>query len=271
MPTAADDSAPVVVTTADAIATVRLNRRWAHNALDTRTWGHLADAFDALAADPSTRVIVLTGERSFSSGADLDEIERLLLTDKANGNDAQARAYWRLVDRANTAIEHCPKPVIALVKRFALGAGCALAIACDYVVMAENAKMGIPAVQRGLTLGVNDTRRLVSRVGVRDAREILIFGRHYLGADAVRIGLANELASLREIEARVEALARHLAIEHAPLAMREAKANILEVLRNPGLADTDDLSRPIAWAGSDDLLEGIRALRERRPPAFRGL
>jgi enoyl-CoA hydratase len=271
MPTAPGDSEQIVVSTADAIATVRLNRVRAHNALDTQTWGLLADAFVALAADPATRVIVLTGERSFSSGADLDEIERLLLIDKANGNDAEARAYWRLVDRANTAIETCPKPVIALVKRFALGAGCSLAIACDYVVMADNAKMGIPAVQRGLTLGINDTRRLVSRVGERDARELLIFGRHYVGADAVRIGLANELASLGSIDARVEALARQLATEHAPLALREAKANILEVLRNPGLADTEDVSRPIAWAGSDDLLEGIRALRERRPPAFRGL
>jgi enoyl-CoA hydratase/carnithine racemase len=158
-----------------------------------------------------------------------------------------------------------------MVTRFAVGVGCALAIACDYVVLAENAKMGIPAVQRGLTLGINDTRRLVIRVGVRDAREILIFGRHYAGEEAVRIGLANELAPPGALEARVAALARQLATDHAPLAMREAKANILEVLRNPGLANTDDVSRPIAWAGSDDLLEGIRALRERRPPRFRGL
>lgn len=271
MRSAAGDSESVVVSAADSIATVRLNRPRAHNALDRQTWQRLADIFDRLAADPVARVIVLTGERSFSAGADLDEIERLLMIDRANGNDAEARAYWRAVDRANTAIEVCPKPVIAMVRRFAVGAGCALAIACDYVVLAENAKMGIPAVQRGLTLGVNDTRRLVSRVGERDAREILIFGRHYQGEAAVRIGLANELASLDTLEARVESLARELATEHAPLAMREAKANILEVLRNPGLADTDDVSRPIAWAGSDDLLEGIRAQRERRHPEFRGL
>ena len=62
-----------------------------------------------------------------------------------------------------------------------------------------------------------------------------------------------------------------LATTHAPLAMREAKANILEVTRNPGLVNTDELGAPIAWAGSDDLLEGIRALCERRPPEFRGL
>ena len=66
-------------------------------------------------------------------------------------------------------------------------------------------------------------------------------------------------------------LARQLATVHAPLAMREAKANILEVMRNPRLVDTDEISTPIAWAGSDDLLEGIQALRERRPPNFRGL
>ena len=261
----------VVVSTADSIAIVRLNRPRAHNALDKKTWNLLADSIVRLSTDSSSRVIVLTGERSFSAGADLEEVERLLLIDKANQNDAEAREYWRVVDRANTAIEVCPKPVIAMVKRFALGAGCALAIACDYVVMADNARRGIPAVQRGLTLGINDSRRLVSRVGVRDAREILIFGRDYLGEEAVRIGLANELASLGTIESRVHGLARQLATTHAPLAMREAMANILVVLRNPGLVKTDEVSTPIAWAGSDDLLEGIRALRERRPPEFRGL
>ena len=178
---AASNAEPVVVSTADSIATVRLNRPRAHNSLDKHAWNLLAGTFLQLADDATCRVIVLTGERSFSAGADLDELERLLLIDRANQNDLQAREYWRVVDRANTAIELCPKPVIAMVKRFALGAGCALAISCDYVVLADNARMGIPAVQRGLTLGINDTRRLVGRVGVRDAREILILGKDYPG------------------------------------------------------------------------------------------
>lgn len=254
------------------IGTLWLNLAPPNFTLSKQAWEQLCDAFTTLSSDPPFRVVILRGPAGgpFSSGADLHEILAIRELDKATGGDRGAKDYWRLVNYANTAIETCPLPVIALIERYALGAGCALAMACDFRAAASTARIGVPAPQRGLTLGLNDTRRLVAAVGAAVAKEVLLEGKIYSARDAYRLGLVNKIAAPGQLEREVEALAARLASENGPLAMKEAKANIAMVVRNPGLVGIDDTSTPIAWAGSNDLEEGIRAFFEKRPPVFGG-
>lgn len=263
---------PVVLTRCERVATVTLNRPSTHNAINSQMWEEIASVFTELANDGESRVVILRARDRdpFSSGADLHELLQVVLRDRAEQSDRAAKEYWRVVNYANSAIEVCPKPVIAMVSRYALGAGCALAIACDLRIGATNTRMGVPAPQRGLTLGLNDTRRLVARVGVSHAAEILIEGGIYQAEEARRLGLLNKVVRPQDLEAETQALAAKLAVENAPRAMREAKANILAVLRNPSFAGIDESSWPIAWAGSTDLEEGIQAFLQGRSPNFTG-
>lgn len=265
---------PVEVVREGGIATVRMHTDRSTqppNAITSGIWDGLYNSFAELSRDSTTRIIVLRGASGrFGSGADFHEVLEVLNSDEKNGNDRGAHDYWRLVNYAHTAIEHCPQPVIAMIDGYALGAACALAMACDLRVAADNARVGIPAVQRGLTLGLADTRRLVSKVGAANASEILLLGRMYSGDEARRVCLVNFTFPADKLDEEVMRIARAIATENAPLAMEEAKVNIRTVMQNPVLAGIDGDSFPIKWAGSQDLREGIGSFIEKREPNFKG-
>lgn len=247
------------------IATVSLNRPDARNAIDSAMWQALCDAFRALSADRKVRVVILrgAGDRAFSAGADISEFTSRLVSQQL------ARDYWRLVDSANSAVENCRKPVIGMVAGFALGAACALVAACDLRVAAANARLGVPAAKIGLTLGLNDTRRLVGAVGASLARDLLLTGRLLDAEDARACGLVNRVYPIAALERETLALARGIA-QQAPLALRQAKANLNVVLRNPGFAGIDEVEHTVEWADSQDFVEGVEAFFERRKPRFKG-
>ena len=255
----------ILIQHAPPCATVILNRPAHRNAITMAMWSGLAEVFARLADDPAIRVIVIrgAGDKAFSAGADIAEFRTRMIGQQL------ARDYWRVVDEANSAVENCPKPVIALIGGFALGAACALVSACDLRIATPNAILGVPAAKIGLTLALNDTRRLVNAVGASHAREILLTGRLLSAAEALEVGLVNRVIPVDDVGSELQSLVTSIA-EQAPLALRQAKTNLNIVARNPGFAGISEIEVSLAWAGSHDFVEGINAYLEKRKPHFTG-
>jgi enoyl-CoA hydratase/carnithine racemase len=228
--------------------------------------GILADA----AVDPEARVILLAGEgRDFCAGADLGELD-----DAAGGPGGTE--YGRALEEVLAAIEGHPLPVVAAIHGAALGAGCQLAVACDLAVAASDARLGIPSARLGIVISFENIERLVLAVAPKRAADVLLAGRTLSGEEAAAWGMVNEAVAPEAVQDRATELAERIA-EGAPLSVRTSKRGIRAVLEALSLdretaghrvADFDMMAAQALQ--SEDLREGIRAFRERRPPEFRG-
>lgn len=221
----------------------------------------LTDALAAAAADEENRVVVLLGEGDhFCAGADFAELQR------------DPAAFEREFAAALDAIASHPVPVIAAIRGAALGAGCQIAVACDLAVAATGASIGIPAAKLGIVIGFRNIERLVLAVGGKRAAEILFTGRAVDAATAERWGLVNEVTD--DLDARVDELADEIAAA-APISVRGSKLAMRAVAAHlaldPAADDLAEVDAVVARAfASEDLQEGVRAFRERRPPKFEG-
>lgn len=246
-----------------------IDRPEARNAVTEPTLGQIGDALADAAADPAARVVLLTGRGDhFCAGADLEEIGR------AAGLDGFR--YGQALEGVLAAIADHPLPVLAGVQGAALGAGCQLVTACDIAVAAEDARIGIPSAGLGIVLAFESIERLVHAVGPRRAADLLLTGREVSGAEAAAWGLVTEAVAPGRAIDRVEDLAETIA-SAAPLSVRGSKRAIRAVLRKLSIdretegyrvADVDVMAADAL--ASEDLREGLRARRERRPPEFRG-
>lgn len=248
---------------------IALDRPEARNAVTAEMLEDLAAGLGDAAADPEARVVLLAGAGGhFCAGADLDEVGR------AAGADGFG--YGRLLEGVSAALADHPLPVVARVEGAALGAGCQLLVACDLVVAAEDARIGVPSARLGIVIPFESVERLVLAVGPRRAADLLITGREVSGREAAGWGLATEALPADRVPARAEELAE-LVASSAPLSVRGSKRAVAAVLRKLSIdRETEgyrlaeaDLMAADALA-SEDLVEGLRALRERRPPRFRG-
>jgi enoyl-CoA hydratase len=242
-----------------AIATVTINRPRALNALNVATVQALLDLVRDLAQRPQLRCVILTGagEKAFVAGADIKAMEALA--------PAEALGFAELGHALGEAIEAMPVPVIAAVNGFALGGGCELALACDFIHASETASFGQPEVNLGVIPGFGGTQRLARRVGLGRARELVYSGRVIDAAEALRIGLVNALHPAAELLPRVRTLAETITTR-APLAVAAAKDVLLRGADRP-LAQANEIERR-AFAGlfaSNDQREGMRAFIEKRP------
>lgn len=239
-----------------------LARPAARNALTDGMVAALGRHVGAVAGDPAVRVVVLRGEggRAFAAGADVTAYQRL-----AAGEDGLD--HERRLEAVLDAIERLPQPVLAAVDGFAVGAGLALAAACDLRVCTTAARFGLPAVRTlGNAPGMGTVARLAALAGAGRARELLLTGR-LVGADeALAIGLATEVVEPGRLELRVNQLSEQLAAQ-APVAMAVAKEAVRRVTVE-GRRDGDDLV--VTAYGSEDFREGVRALDERRAPRWQG-
>ena len=245
------------------VALLTLDRPKALNALD----GAMLEAISArcaeLAADPSLRAVVLTGEgRAFAAGADVAEMRR---------HDAREAERWsRLGHAALAALEALPVPVIAAVNGYALGGGCELALACDWIYASERARFGQPEVGLGLVPGFGGTTRLVRRVGVAWAKELVLGGEPIDAATALRIGLANRVFPPDELVPAAIAAGERIA-SRGPLAVALAK-RVIQEGQDADLRTAHALEQTAFGlvAASGDRAEGMDAFLEKRDPRFEG-
>ncbi len=238
-----------------------LDRPKALNALDRATLEELRDQCERLGADTAVRAVVLTGEgRAFAAGADIAEMR---------GLDAQqAEAFSRLGHAAMDALESLAVPTIAAVNGYALGGGCELACACDWIYASEKARFGQPEVNLGLIPGFGGTRRLVRRVGSAWAKELVLGGESIDAETALRIGLVNRLfAPDALMDAAMEA-AEKIAGK-GPFAVVAAKRVILQ--GQDADARTAHALEQAAFgvvSAGAERAEGMDAFLEKREPSF---
>ena len=210
------------------------------------------------------RVLAITGSgaKAFVAGADIKEISAL--------SPAQAETFARRGQKVFQTLNDLKVPVIAVVNGFALGGGCELALACDFIFASENAKFGLPEVTLGLIPGFAGTVRLSRAVGLRRARELTFTADMLTAAEAFAAGLVNRVVPAAELAALVKTTAEKI-MKRAPLAVAAAKLNINEAW------DLDVRAAQAAEAGhfgklsaSFDMREGCAAFIEKRPPVFKG-
>lgn len=255
---------PVSVADQGAVRQITVNRPDKLNALNAATLDALLVAFDAAAADPAVRVVVLTGAgpKAFVAGADIAEMASLTATE---GRDFSLRGQ-RLMRR----IETLPKPVIAQVNGFALGGGLELAMACHLRIAADTAKVGQPEINLGLVPGFGGSQRLLRLAGRAAALELCLLGAPITAERAYQLGVVNRVVPAAELEAETRKWAEQLAAA-APLALR----GNLDVIHVGGeCAIEEGLQYESAQFGlmfaTEDMREGTRAFLERRKPEFSG-
>ena len=254
----------VLVTDADGIRRITVNRPDKLNALNAATLDALQAAFDAAATDDAVRVVVLTGAgpKAFVAGADIAEMADLRPTE---GRDFSLRGQ-----RLMRSIETLPKPVVAMVNGFALGGGLELAMGCHLRIAADTAKVGQPEIGLGLIPGFGGSQRLLRLAGRAATLELCLLGAPVTAERALQLGIVNRVVPAAELEAETLKVATQLAAS-APLALR-ATLDVVNVGGECGIEE--GLQYETAQFGlmfaTDDMREGTRAFMERRKPTFTG-
>ncbi|WP_405588174.1 enoyl-CoA hydratase/isomerase family protein [Streptomyces sp. NBC_01190] len=214
----------------NAVGTIRLDRP-PLNALDTATQDRLKELAEEAAGRPDVRaVVVWGGERVFAAGADIKEMRAMTYEDMVDRSRGLQDAF--------TAVARIPKPVVAAVNGYALGGGCELALCADIRIAADDAKLGQPEILLGLIPGAGGTQRLSRLVGPARAKDLIFTGRMVPAAEALLIGLVDQVAPPGEVYAQARAWAEKLARGPA-YALRAAKEAVdigLESDLDTGLA-----------------------------------
>jgi len=255
-----------------AVMVLTLNRPRVLNAMDTAAWRALDAALDGVAAEPEVRAAVLAGAgRAFCAGADLKETDGMAAEIAAGKIGVPAlREYKALLQSVARKLQACPKPFVAAVQGYALGAGCELALSCDLVVAEEGARFGFPEAAVGLTITNGGTYFLPRLVGMARAKEMAFLGERVEAEAARQMGLVNRVVPAgRAREAALE-MAQAIA-RRAPLSVQFHKAAI-------NRAAGADLETALAFEAelavlsllSEDHREGARAFLEKRQPRFVG-
>ena len=247
-----------------AVATVTLNRPDKLNALNEKLMTELRDALGELDHDRGVLVVILTGagDKAFAAGADIAAM--------AGMTAAQARGFAELGHVVGARMEQARFPVVGAVNGFALGGGCELALACDFLYASDKARLGQPEVNLGVIPGFGGTQRLARRIGLGRARELCYTGDMIGAEEALRLGLVNAVVPHAELMKRVVDVATKIASK-GPLAIAQCKRVMLRGADVP-LATANELEAQAfaALFGTADQREGMKAFLEKRPAKFEG-
>lgn len=252
----------ILVEVSDGVAVITLNRPKVLNALNAALLSELDAALQSLGEDAAVRVAILTGagEKAFAAGADIEELAAV--------SQSEGQVLAERGQRIFSRLENLRKPVIAAINGFALGGGCELALAATIRIACETARLGQPEVKLGLIPGYGGTQRLPRLVGKGAAFKMLLTGEMIGAAEALRIGLVDEVVPLADLMPRAHTVARTIA-GMAPIAVRQCIAAVhsgYDLPLNEGLAQEAALFG--LCCGTEDKTEGTRAFLEKRAPKW---
>lgn len=254
----------IELTSSNGIATLTFNRPKALNALNNVLLSELDNALQSIIEDENIRILILTGagDKAFIAGADISEIATL--------TPLAAKKFAQSGQEIINKLQNLPIPVIAMVNGYALGGGCEMALACDFIYASEKAVFGLPEINLGIIPGFGGTQRLPRQIGPGLAKEMIFTGRHITAAEARNIGLVNKVFAPEELRAGVEEVAR--------LISTKGKASLYAAKQAVGQGLNTDLATGLAMErdifalclANPDAQEGTTAFLEKRKPAFTG-
>jgi enoyl-CoA hydratase/carnithine racemase len=249
-----------------AIGWITFNNPQRRNAISSDMWEAIPAIFDRFESDPAVRVIVLrgAGHEAFVAGLDITQFDQRFAS-------AQSEAQQReLSTRANDRIFASPKPTIAMIQGFCVGAGVQIACNCDLRIAGAGARLGIPAGKLGIGYPAKSLQRLLVLLGAVRVKEMVFTARLYTAAEALAMNLVNSAVPDSDLEAEVRKTCETIAA-NAPLTLKAVKQSIAELSKMPSEVDEqycDALMK--ACTDSEDFQEGRRAFAEKRRPVFTG-
>jgi enoyl-CoA hydratase len=250
----------IVVETRGRVGIIRLHRPQALNALNAALIADLSAAIDALEADANIGCILVSGsEKAFAAGADIKEMATKTFMDAFM---ADFVGRWDCLARAR-------KPVVAAVAGFALGGGCELAMQCDLIIAADNAKFGQPEIKLGVIPGIGGTQRLTRAVGKAKAMDLILTGRMMDAQEAERSGLVARVVPLADLMDEAMKVAETIASMSLPATMI-AKESVNRAFEG-SLAEGIRFERRVFHSlfATEDQTEGMAAFVEKRPAKFK--
>ena len=258
----------ILFETRDQIAYVTFNRPDSLNAMNRQMTRELIEACRSIEEDAAVRVAIFTGagEKAFSAGMDLKERAE----SGTSPIERRAQKLSATIHTQTRAVAAVTKPTIAAIRGYCVGGGLEFALACDMRVAAEDAKLGLTEVKRGLIPGAGGTQRLARAVGVAKALEICLTGDNVSGAEAKTLGFVNIVVPAAEVMHAAEGLAARI-LKGAPLSVlfiKEAIKKGVELSLDEGFRLESDLSALIGT--TEDSTEGPRAFAEKRAPVWKG-
>ena len=255
--------AEVELTRRDGILTVTMNRPEKRNAMSSTMLTRLAEVFSGLERDEETRVVVVRGEgRSFCAGLDLGEL--------AAARSAKGSVALTEIEDVFHELERVPQPTIAMVQGEAIAGGCELALHCDLRVAAEDVKFAMPLAKLGIALPFPLIQKLLDTIGTAHTKELLFTADFFRADRATALHMVNHVVPLADLEKTTYDLAATIA-GNAPLSVRAFKRVIFRANAFRRTIEAEDYAKDVARiAKSEDVIEGVAAMREKRKPQFKG-
>lgn len=251
----------IIVEIDDHVATITLNRPDALNALNSHLLQELAQALGELDTNDKVRCIIVTGSaKAFAAGADIKEMSEKSFVDMYLGD------YF---EPATEAVTRVRKPIIAAVAGYALGGGCELAMMCDFIIAAENAKFGQPEINLGVIAGIGGTQRLTRYVGKSKSMDMHLTGRFMDAEEAERAGLVSRIVPAKQLMDETKKAAEKIAEKSmlASIAAKQAVNRSYETTLTEGLLFERRLFHSLF--ATEDQKEGMAAFQEKRTAQFR--
>lgn len=251
----------IIVEISDYIATIKLNRPDALNAINAKLLAEVCTALEEADASDKVRCIIITGsEKAFAAGADINEMAEKSFVDMYTKNYFAAET---------TRFNNTRKPIIAAVSGYTLGGGCELAMMCDFIIAADNAKFGQPEINLGVIAGIGGTQRLSRSVGKAKAMDMNLTGRFMDAAEAERCGLVSRVVPVAKLQAEARQAAEKIAEKSqiAAIAAKDAVNRSFETTLAEGVNYERRLFQSLF--ATEDQKEGMSAFSEKREAQFR--